>query len=371
MRLVPMHSVRRVLMTADTIGGVWRYALDLAASLDLQGIEVVLATMGEPLSHDQWREATRIPGLTVEESVYKLEWMLDCDEDLVDAAEWLLALEDRYAPDIVHLNGYAHGTLPWRAPVVVVGHSCVLSWWRAVKGEDAPAEWDLYAERVRNGLFAADAVIAPSRSYLDTLRRHYGPLPHGRVIFNGRNARGFAPVPEKAPVVLAAGRVWDEAKNLSILSLAAERLDWPLVVAGDPLGPDGRVDDLPGMEMLGRLGAAGVRRHMSTAAIFAAPALYEPFGLAVLEAALSGCALVLSDIPTFRELWSGRAVFVDPADAGAWADAIESLRADTAFRTAMGEAAMQRAAAFTAARMGCATLDLYRGLAAAPARATV
>ena len=42
-------------------------------------------------------------------------------------------------------------------------------------------------------------------------------------------------------------------------------------------------------------------------------ALYEPFGLAVLEAAQAGCALVLSDIPTFRELWDGAALFVAAA----------------------------------------------------------
>ena len=37
---------RRVLMTADTVGGVWTYALDLSAGLGRSGIEVVLATMG-------------------------------------------------------------------------------------------------------------------------------------------------------------------------------------------------------------------------------------------------------------------------------------------------------------------------------------
>ena len=35
-------------------------------------------------------------------------------------------LERRLRPDVVHLNGYTHGALPWRAPVLVVGHSCVL-----------------------------------------------------------------------------------------------------------------------------------------------------------------------------------------------------------------------------------------------------
>ena len=37
---------RRILMTADTIGGVWTYALEFARALGPHGIEVTLATMG-------------------------------------------------------------------------------------------------------------------------------------------------------------------------------------------------------------------------------------------------------------------------------------------------------------------------------------
>ncbi len=48
----------------------------------------------------------------------------------------------------------------------------------------------------------------------------------------------------------------------------------------------------------------------AAATVFASMARYEPFGLAVLEAAQAGMRLVLSDIPTFRELWDGAAIFV-------------------------------------------------------------
>jgi hypothetical protein len=40
----------------------------------------------------------------------------------------------------------------------------------------------------------------------------------------------------------------------------------------------------------------------------------EPFGLAVLEAAQAGCPLVLSDLPGFRELWDGAALFRRPVE---------------------------------------------------------
>ena len=46
----------------------------------------------------------------------------------------------------------------------------------------------------------------------------------------------------------------------------------------------------------GQLTTAEVRNVINTASIYALPARYEPFGLSILEAALSGCALVLGDI---------------------------------------------------------------------------
>ena len=36
----------RVLMTADTVGGVWQYALDLARGLSEAGASTILAVLG-------------------------------------------------------------------------------------------------------------------------------------------------------------------------------------------------------------------------------------------------------------------------------------------------------------------------------------
>ncbi|HEY9422664.1 MAG TPA: glycosyltransferase family 4 protein, partial [Thermoanaerobaculia bacterium] len=157
---------RKVLMTADTIGGVWTYALELARGLAERGVEVTLASMGGPLNELHHNMANRIPRLRVFESTFKLEWMEDPWRDVEKAGEWLLRLADRVRPDLIHLNGYAHGALPWNAPKVMVGHSCVLSWWQAVKGEPAPEAWDRYACEVGAGLAAADLVIAPSEAML-------------------------------------------------------------------------------------------------------------------------------------------------------------------------------------------------------------
>src|SRR5205085_2326872 len=129
-----------------------------------------------PLSPDQHAQLRELDNVHLCESNYKLEWMENPWSDLEHASRWLLELESRYAPAIVHLNGYVHAVLPWRAPVLVVGHSCVLSWWRAVKGTEAPSCWDKYAERVARGLNSAHAVVTPSAAMLNDLNTYYGPL---------------------------------------------------------------------------------------------------------------------------------------------------------------------------------------------------
>ena len=165
-----------LLMTADTVGGVWTYALDLARALEPHGVQTTLATMGAPLSPAQREAADSIQTLTLFESAYALEWTPDPWDDVARAGAWLLDLEARVKPDLVHLSGYAHGALPWSAPVLVVGHSCVLSWWEAVKGEAAPPERTRYRNEVRRGLHAADLVVAPTAAMLSALERHYGSL---------------------------------------------------------------------------------------------------------------------------------------------------------------------------------------------------
>src|SRR4051812_2097805 len=132
---------RRILMTADTVGGVWTYALELARALEPHGIDITLATMGPRATVHQKEDAAQIANLTLVESDFKLEWMEEPWRDVADAGFWLLELERTVEPDLVHLNGYAHAALPWNSPVMVVAHSCVASWWQAVKQTRLPAAW--------------------------------------------------------------------------------------------------------------------------------------------------------------------------------------------------------------------------------------
>jgi len=103
---------------------------------------------------------------------------------------------------------------------------------------------------------------------------------------------------------------------------------------------------------------------MGGASIFCSPSLYEPFGLAVLEAAMSGAALVLSDIPSFRELWDGAAVFVSPADPDPWRDALGELIGQRDRIAELGRTARIRSAEYTRSRTAQSYAELYGELLA-------
>lgn len=356
----------RILLTADTVGGVWTYALELARALSVRGSDVALATMGAPPDAGQRAAADRVDGLALFSSDFRLEWMDDPWEDVARAGEWLLRLERSWDPDIVHLNGYAHGGLPFRAPTLVVGHSCVVSWWAAVHGEEAPGRYDRYRKAVGRGLAGADAVAAPTRAMLDALERHYGSFGSGRVIPNGRSAERFRPA-SKEPVVFGCGRLWDDGKNLRALERAAPALPWPVEVAGSLEHPEGGERRPEHVRCPGVLPPEQIARRMGRAAICAHPARYEPFGLVPLEAALSGTALVLGDLPSLREVWGEAALYVEPDDHAALRDTLLRVIGDEDLRHRLGRAARSRALDLTPARMADGYLELYRSLRTRPA----
>jgi glycosyltransferase involved in cell wall biosynthesis len=286
--------------------------------------------------------------------------------DVRAAGDCLLELEQTFSPDIIHLNGYAHGALPWKAPTLVVCHSCVLSWWKAVHS-DWPLEqrWDGYRDQVAAGLRAANFVVAPTQAMLSSIENCYGAIHSGTaVVRNGLRADLFQPA-TKQPYIFSAGRLWDPAKNTSALQQVADRLDWPVYAAGNTLDLNGNcetAESCPNYHSLGFQTREEIARWLSAASIYCAPARYEPFGLAILEAAVSGCALVLGDIPSLRELWDGAAVFVDPNDTDAIATALRELAENSTYREKCGRRARLRGQEFTPARMAAQYESIYQAM---------
>src|SRR5947209_9753388 len=116
----------RILMTTDTVGGVWTYATTLASALVGLGAEVYLVTIGRRPRADQ--RAMLLTGVHLIESDLALEWQDPESNDLSAAEEFLARLERQIKPDIVHLNSFRAATFDWNAPLLVVAHSCVNSW---------------------------------------------------------------------------------------------------------------------------------------------------------------------------------------------------------------------------------------------------
>jgi glycosyltransferase involved in cell wall biosynthesis len=181
-------------------------------------------------------------------------------------------------------------------------------------------------------------------------------------VHNGHRAAAAVSI-EHADFVFTAGRLWDEGKNVATLDAAAARLNVPFEAAGPVYGPNGASVALENLRALGEVGRARLNGIFTARPIFASAALYEPFGLSVLEAAQAGCALVLSDISTHRELWDGAAIFVPARDHAAFACAIRRLLDDPHERRNFGQLAIAHARRYTPERMAGGMIEIYARVA--------
>lgn len=359
-----------VLITADTVGGVWTYARELVTGLARRGVQVTLVSFGDVPTPQQTAWLDVLPGVNFHPTAFRLEWMQDVEDDLAASAEYLERIVADLKPDLLHLNQYYYGALKTQVPKLVVGHSDVLSWWVAVHWEE-PREtrwlrW--YREVVARGLQEATAVAAPSRWMLDALGTHYGALERATVIYNGRSQSLFNPHVTKEDYVMSVGRLWDSGKQVSLLAQAELPLN--VVIAGSEEPPErtGAAARIGGerrakLTFQGKQNEIQLRLLYSRAAIYAATSRYEPFGLAPLEAALSRCAIVANDIPSFRELWGDSVLYFRHNDAGSLAEEVSRLHADPELRQAHANRAYRHALErFTSDRMVDEYLNLYQAL---------
>jgi glycosyltransferase involved in cell wall biosynthesis len=350
----------RILLTADAVGGVWQYATDLGHALRPLGVEAVIALMGPPASPDQRALAD---GLTVIETGLPLDWLCDGPEPVLAAGEEIARLAAREAVDLVQLNMptlAAGAAMP--VPTIAVTHGCVSTWWEAARETPLDPAYHWHRAMTAKGLAHATQVVAPTASYGSIIARHYGLATAPEVVRNGRRPLRLPPAAH-GDYAFTAGRLWDHVKNMDVLDAAAARLPIPFLAAGAARGPHGETIALRHLRLLGQLDENGIAARLAPRPVFVSAARFEPFGLAVLEAAAAGCPLVLSDIPTFRELWDEAALFVPVDDAEGYAEAVLSVLGDRTRRRRLGEAAQERAARYTPNAMAAGMTRLYRALA--------
>lgn len=353
----------RVLLTTDTIGGVWTFTAELTTELLNRGHSVALVSFGRAPSHYQasWAAATLNRfGISFHyvPSTAPLEWMQSNRSAYTAAAPLLLRIADAFLPDLLHTSQFCFGSLPLAMPKVITAHSDVLSWASACRHNVLePSPWLYrYKSMVERGLAGADAIVAPTRWMVSALRQHFSFIAPARVILNGRNLLS-APADSRKLQAVSAGRFWDEAKNLSLLTNLDSPI--PIIVAGeqeheDSIAPASLGSVIP----VGALSEYELLSLFRESSLYIAPSIYEPFGLAPLEAALCGCALLTNDIPSLHEIWGDAAIYFQ--DASTLSQALKRLCSDKNYLLRAQNSAGNRARQLTATCMADSYLNLYR-----------
>jgi glycogen synthase len=359
-----------VLVTTDTLGGVWAYARELVTGLVSRGAHVTLVSFGEiPLpQHTAWME--KLPDLDYRPTAFRLDWMQYAEQDLQDSAAYLTSLVQELRPDLLHLNQMCYGNLPVRVPRIVVAHGDLITWWKGVHGhEPEQRPWvNWYRNVIRRGIAQASAVIAPSQWMLNALCETYTQPSYCKVIYPGRNPLLFNPYINKEDSVLAVGRLIDAGQQVSLLTQHAHRL--PVCIVGTeaparslrlPIRADVKVaTETLSVALKGPQTDAQMRMLYSRASMFAATSRYEPFGIASVEAALSRCAIVANDIPSLREVWDDAAVYFRANDASSLAEVVHRLSTQRDLCRGYANRAYHRARErFSSKRMLDEYLQLY------------
>ncbi len=365
-----------ILITADTVGGVWNYTRELVTGLARRGVRVTLVSFGGMLSAEQSAWLEGLDGVRFLPTDFRLEWMQDVERDLGESAKYLRSVIRDAKPDMLHLSQFCYGAIGGKLPKLVVAHSDVMSWHLAVHGKPPGGPWaKWYRGVVEKGLAGASLVVAPSQWMLGSLEECYGRQRNPRVIYNGRTPAWFDPMARKEKYAASAGRMWDEGKQLRLL-MEMERPPLPILVAGaaalagNSAQSEAKGAPVAGVRCVGELSEDAMRELLSRAAIYIASSKYEPFGLAPLEAALSRCAIVANDIPSLREVWEDAVMYFRKDDACSLREALARLDGDRELRLEYANRAYQRAVRhYMAGRMVDEYMEAYASLLAQRARA--
>lgn len=364
-----------ILVTSDTLNGNWTYTRELVSGLITRGLRVTLVSFGEIPLPEQTAWMERLHGLAYHPTAFRLDWMQEGQQDFDDSSAYLCALVKETRPDVFHSNHLCYGALPVAIPRVVVSHGDLITWWNEVHGrEPKDSAWlRWYRQIISRGLAEASVVVAPTEWMLNTVRSTYSTCAREMVIHHGRNPIFFNPYVAKEDSVLAIGRLLDPAKQVNLLTQQTHPV--PVCIVGDDaMEPVPRVavrahvkfsDGDTGVSLKGAQSEAEMRLIYSRAAIYAGTYRYDPSGMAVLEAALSRCALILNDIPSLREIWGPAAVYFRANESESLVEAVRILNADVQLRRNFANRAFQRAReSFNANRMTDNYIQLYRSVAA-------
>ncbi|MEO7275245.1 MAG: glycosyltransferase family 1 protein [Vicinamibacterales bacterium] len=300
--------------------------------------------------------------------------------DASSAARWLTAIARLYDVDLLFSPYLPVPAVPGISVVLTVHDLIALDHPEWFADESVRRFFD---GPLRASAAAASHLITGSEVAADDIARHYGTERARITVVPHAAATSFAPgVPvdrertraligadpfilsvatleprknlDRLVEAFAAVRGRDPQRRLRLVLVG--RLGWncaPLLeqIAASPYRGDilhlGHVDDEALIDLYRACDA------------FAYVSLAEGFGLPVLEALACGVPVVTSDIPVLREVAGDAAIYCDPHDVAAIAEAVWTAVSDTALASRLRGAAVSRAATFDWDRTAAATEAVF------------
>ncbi len=284
----------------------------------------------------------------------------------------LLPLLSKFNPgdyDVVHVQSSPFGGLVGHPRLVITVHSPILvegKYYRLSQKLKLP--FALALERV--GLFRASAIICVSEQTAKELLQTYGINPHKvSIIPNGVDSDNFRPRDHgenAVPQVLICSRL-EPRKNAreAIVALATiKEMPYNLRVVGEgserPMLENLARGEIPNHSFLGELPEGALYEVFALSDIFLSTSDSEGFGLTVLEAMASGCAVLVSDIPVHRGLVTHLENGLLFHDARELVDLLRRLVSDRELRERLGRNARETALEYSWDAVAERTLALYR-----------
>jgi glycosyltransferase involved in cell wall biosynthesis len=357
----------RILITTDTVGGVWTFTQELTTGLLQADCQIVLVSFGRVPNDRQQQWVSNMQRRWESHFHFMandapLEWMQRNGSAYAKPARFLLHAIREFQIELLHFNQFCFGALPIDLPKVITAHSDVVSWGQACRtGKLDDSEWlRRYRSLVENGLAGAQAIVAPTRWMLEALRKNFHLPKESHVIANGRSIPSASQKFRKLQAI-TAGRLWDEAKNIGIL--AEVRSPIPLLVAGEIACDSASAPSALGsVRILGPLAEDDLLAMFRESELYICTSRYEPFGLAPLEAALCGCAILANDIPSLREVWRDGALYFN--DATSLSQLLCKLHGDRNLLAKTKARSLVQAQIYSREKMTSSYLTLFRQMLA-------
>jgi glycosyltransferase involved in cell wall biosynthesis len=298
----------------------------------------------------------------------------------------LVELAKSHHFDIIHDNQcLGYGMLLWRflgSPVVSTLHHPLsidrATWFEQPSDLRQKVKRVLYYPLLMQRIVSnrLDRIITVSQDSAREITKAFGVPPEKiRVVYNGLDAREFAPLPgvkKKSKHLVFVGNSEDRKKGLLYLlramTLLPEEVTLTVVDGGAPqrsfapsvvdqLGVGHRVF------FTGKIGPGELVRLYCEAEVAVIPSLYEGFGFPAAEAMACELPVVASTAGALPEVvgHNGAGILVPPRDASALAQAILRLLTDPDLRRQMGRAARLRVQnLFTWEKAARQMVEVYR-----------